>query len=181
MTEHAASPLIVGLGEAMVRLSPPQKVPLQAATKLELHVAGAELNVLIAAAALGARGRWLTRLPANQLGEMIRRHARSYGLEVESHDEIGGRAGLYFLEQGAPPRPSTVLYDRKDSASSHLGADEFTWDEVLDGAAAVHVTGITCRPGPGSHGGDPRLPGCRQAIRGDDQLRHKQSPATLGY
>lgn len=149
MTEHAAPPLIVGLGEAMIRLSPPQKVPLQVATKLELHVAGAELNVLIAAAALGARGRWLTRLPANELGEMIRRHARGYGLEIESHDEIGGRAGLYFLEFGMPPRPSTVLYDRKDSSASHLSADEFAWDHVLEGAAAVHVTGITCALGDG--------------------------------
>jgi 2-dehydro-3-deoxygluconokinase len=149
MTEPAARPLIVGLGEAMVRLSPPQKVPLESATELEVHVAGAELNLLIAATGLGAQGRWLTRLPASELGAMIRRHARSYGVEVEAHDEAGGRAGLLFLELGAPPRPSRVLYDRKDSAASHLSADEFAWDEVLAGAGAAHVTGITCALGDG--------------------------------
>lgn len=150
MTEHTvAPPLIVGLGEAMIRLATPQRVPLQSATELGIHVAGAELNLLIAARALGAQGRWLTRLPANELGEMIRRHARSYGLEVEAHDEVGGRVGLYFLEFGAPPRPSTVLYDRKDSAVSHLKVDEFVWEEVLEGAAAAHVTGITCALGAG--------------------------------
>ncbi len=149
MIEHDIRPLIVGLGEAMVRLSPAHKVPLKMASDLELHVAGSELNLLIAATELGARGRWLTRLPANELGEMIRRHARSYGVEVLSHDEAGGRAGLFFLEVGLPPRPSAVLYDRKDSAASHLDAEEFSWRQVLEGAAAAHVSGITCALGEG--------------------------------
>jgi 2-dehydro-3-deoxygluconokinase len=149
MTEHDTRPLIVGLGEAMVRLSPANKVPLELATNLEAHVAGSELNLLIAAAALGARGRWLTRLPANELGALIRRHALSYGIEVVAQEEAGSRAGLMFFELGAPPRPSTVLYDRKDSAASHLGEGEFAWDQVLEGAAAVHVTGITCALGDG--------------------------------
>jgi len=149
MTRETPAPLIVALGEAMLRLSPPNKVPLQMATELQVHVAGAELNVLIAAAALGARGRWLTRLPANQFGEIMRNHARKFGLDVVAHDEVEGRAGLYFLEFGVPPRSSTVLYDRRDSASSHLSADEFDWEHVLDGASAVHVTGITCALGEG--------------------------------
>ena len=149
MNEHDVRPLIVGLGEAMVRLSPAHKVPLKMASDLGLHVAGSELNLLVAVAQLGARGRWLTRLPANELGEMIRRHARSYGIEVVSHDEAGGRAGLFFLEVGLPPRPSTVLYDRKDSAASHLDADEFSWEQVLEGAGAAHVSGITCALGDG--------------------------------
>ena len=149
MTEQAARPLIVGLGEAMVRLSPLQNTPLESASQLQLHVAGSELNVLIAASALGGQGRWLTRLPANQLGAMIRRHAQSYDLDVRSNDEAGGRAGLYFLEFGVPPRPSTVLYDRKDSAPSHMRDDEFEWDQVLNNAAVAHVTGITCALGEG--------------------------------
>jgi 2-dehydro-3-deoxygluconokinase len=149
MTQHDTRPLIVGLGEAMVRLSPPHKVPLEMATDLEVHVAGSELNLLIAATALGARGRWLTRLPANELGVMIRRHALSYGIDVVAQEEEDGRAGLLFLELGAPPRPSSVLYDRENSAAAHLRADEFAWDEVLAGAGAAHVTGVTCALGEG--------------------------------
>jgi 2-dehydro-3-deoxygluconokinase len=149
MTQDDARPLIVGLGEAMVRLSPSHKVPLEMATDLEVHVAGSELNLLIAATALGARGRWLTRLPANEIGVMIRRHALSYGIDVVAHEEEGGRAGLFFLELGAPPRPSRVLYDRENSAAAHLSADEFEWDEVLAGAGAAHVSGVTCALGEG--------------------------------
>jgi 2-dehydro-3-deoxygluconokinase len=149
VSEHDTRPLIVGLGEAMIRLSPTNKVPLVSAHTLQMHVAGSELNLLIAATALGARGRWLTRLPANELGVLMRRHALSYGIEVVADEEADGRAGLMFFEPGVPPRPSTVLYDRKDSAASHLGESEFDWDHVLEGAHAVHVTGITCALGDG--------------------------------
>lgn len=47
MAENTASPLIEILGEAMLRLSPSQNVPLRAATELELHVAGTKLNVFV--------------------------------------------------------------------------------------------------------------------------------------
>ena len=80
---------------------------------------------------------------------MIAHGAQAYGLEVVSSSEEGGRAGLYFLEVGVPPRPSTVLYDRKESAPSHLSAHEFEWEKVLEGASAVHITGITCALGEG--------------------------------
>ena len=153
MTEASVpAPLIVALGEAMLRLTPPGCSPLAAAPTLGVNVAGAELNLLIAASALGARGRWLTRLPANELGTMIRRHALSYGLEVEAIEEPGGRAGLFFLERGVAPRPSSVLYDRAGSAASHLSTDDFDWDRALAGASAAHVTGITCALGAGPLG-----------------------------
>jgi 2-dehydro-3-deoxygluconokinase len=143
------SPLIVSLGEAMIRLSPRRPTPLEHGTDFEVHVAGSELNLLITAVALGARSRWLTRLPRNKLGEMISRHALSNNVEVVATEEDGGRAGLFFFELGVPPRPSSVIYDRKDSAASHLTSDEFEWDVVISDAAAAHVSGITCSLGTG--------------------------------
>ncbi len=143
------SPLIVSLGEAMIRLSSRQQIPLEHATELDVHVAGSELNFLIAAVALGGRGRWLTRLSRNKLGDVIRRHARLHDVDVVANHEEGGRTGLFFLELGAPPRSSSVVYDRKDSAASHLTSSEFAWEDVLSGAAAAHVTGITCALGWG--------------------------------
>jgi 2-dehydro-3-deoxygluconokinase len=145
----AEGPLIVGLGEAMLRLAARGQVPLVDALELEVRVGGTELNALIAASALGARTRWLTRLPSSPLGQVIRAHALSHGVSVVSHDEPGARAGLFFLESGVPPRPSRVLYDRLDSAASHMDADEFDWPQELKGAAAAHTTGITCALGAG--------------------------------
>ena len=143
------APLVVGLGEAMIRLSASGRVPLARAVGFDVNVAGSELNMLVAARALGASARWLTRLPANDLGDMMRRHAIANGVEVVAREEPNARAGLFFLEAGAPPRSSRVLYDRADSAASHMTADEFEWDDVLGDAVCAHVTGITCAIGEG--------------------------------
>jgi 2-dehydro-3-deoxygluconokinase len=148
-TYGPGQPLIVGLGEAMVRLSTSGKTPLRIARELNVAVAGSELNMLVTARALGTSARWLTRLPANEFGVMMRRHAAENGIDVVAREDAGARAGLFFLESGAPPRPSSVLYDRADSAASHMNADEFVWDDVLAGAACAHVTGITCALGDG--------------------------------
>lgn len=145
----STEPLVVGLGEAMIRLSSPRRTPLRMTHELGVAVAGSELNLLVTARALGTSSRWLTRLPANDLGAMMRRHAAANGVQVVAHEERGARAGLFFLEAGVPPRPSSVLYDRADSAASHMNAGEFEWDEVLSGAACAHVTGITCALGKG--------------------------------
>jgi 2-dehydro-3-deoxygluconokinase len=132
----------------MIRLTSREGQPLSLAQGFACNVAGAELNLLITASQLGLRGRWLTRLADNELGVMMRRHAQSYGIEVEAIVEQGSRAGLFFLEFGAAPRSSRVLYDRRESAASHLALDDFEWDELLGDANIAHVTGITCALGP---------------------------------
>jgi 2-dehydro-3-deoxygluconokinase len=50
--------------------------------------------------------------------------------------------GLYFIEPGAAPRSSTVLYDRSHSSASMMTPEDFDWS-VLDRAGHVHLTGIT--------------------------------------
>jgi len=51
--------------------------------------------------------------------------------------------GIYFLENGANQRPSTVVYDRAHSAMATASPADFHWDQIFDGAAWFHVTGIT--------------------------------------
>jgi len=147
MTETAV-PMIVGLGEAMIRLTAMHHAPLTQARDFTANVAGAELNLLVTASQLGVRGRWLTRLPDNELGDMMRQHAQSYGIEVHAVQESGARAGIFFLEVGSTPRPSRVLYDRGDSAASHLNVEDFAWSDAVRDASVAHVTGITCALGP---------------------------------
>src|SRR5262249_38481299 len=53
------------------------------------------------------------------------------------------RVGVYFLEFGAAPRASSVLYDRKDSAMANIRAGMVDWPTVFAGARWFHVTGIT--------------------------------------
>jgi 2-dehydro-3-deoxygluconokinase len=142
--------LVVGLGEAMLRLSAPAHARLEQAQALDVEVGGAELNALIAASAFGARARWVTCQAGNPLGRRVVTHARAHGVEPLVAWDEDARAPLYFVEHGAAPRPTQVLYDRGDSAMARLVGDEFDWDAALDGAAAALTSGITCGIGPGA-------------------------------
>src|SRR3954447_13266356 len=128
----------------MLRLSAPGHERLEQARSLRVEVGGAELNALIAARAWGARGRWVTRQSANPLGRHVAAHARAHGVEPLITWDEDARAALYFVEHGAAPRPTQVLYDRGDSGMARLAPGELDWESALDGAAAALTSGITC-------------------------------------
>jgi len=135
---------MVGFGEVMLRLSPPHYQRLEQATSLEAYLGGAELNAVIAAARLGLNAAYVTRLPRNPLGRMMRNKARELGIDtsyIAWSDE--DRLGVYFVEFGALPRPSTVLYDRVSSAVSKIQPGMIDWAGLFAQARAFHVTGIT--------------------------------------
>ena len=135
---------IVTFGEAMLRLSPPDHERLEQTKLLEVAVGGAELSVAAGVARLGKKSAWVSRLPDNPLGRMIANKGREFGVDMEhvvwAHGE---RAGLYFYEHGATPRPTRVIYDRMDSALAHIQPDMVDWDSLLRGTRLFHVGGIT--------------------------------------
>lgn len=140
---------VVGIGEALIRLTTPRYLRLEQADSLEISVGGAELNALIALAQFGHSTRFVTRLPDNPLGRRVARHARGFGVEVSATWVTDGRQGLYFVEPGAHPRATEVLYDRASSAASGLAPGQVDWAAILTGARALHSTGITCALGRG--------------------------------
>jgi 2-dehydro-3-deoxygluconokinase len=140
---------LLGLGESLLRLSAPGHERLGQARHLDVHVGGAELNALIAAAALGLRTTWATRLADNPLGRRIAAHAAAYGVDAVVDWDPDARAPLYFVEHGAEPRPSEVLYDRDATAMRALTDRTFDWAELLDGRTAALSGGITCALGDG--------------------------------
>ena len=135
---------VVTFGEAMIRLSPPNYHRLEQARSLDVRTGGAELNTAVGLARLGRRTAWVSRLTDNPLGRLVANHAREAGVSTEhvvwTKDD---RVGLYFLEFGAAPRASSVLYDRKDSAIAHVRPGMIDWPAVFAGCRWFHVTGIT--------------------------------------
>jgi 2-dehydro-3-deoxygluconokinase len=135
---------VVTFGEAMVRLSPPSFRRLEQARSLEVFVGGAELNTAVGLARLGHATAWVSRLTRNPLGRLIANHAREAGVATDHvvwTDE--DRVGVYFLEFGAAPRASSVLYDRKGAAIAGVRPGMVDWKKALAGAKWFHVTGIT--------------------------------------
>jgi 2-dehydro-3-deoxygluconokinase len=135
---------VVTFGEAMVRLSPPQFRRLEQAHSLDVLVGGAELNTAAALARLGRAAAWVSRLTQNPLGRLVANQARAVGVAT---DHIvwtdADRVGIYFVEFGAAPRASGVLYDRKDAAIAHIQPGMVDWSALFRSCKWFHVTGIT--------------------------------------
>ena len=128
----------------MVRLAPPNFRRLEQTTSLEVTVGGSEMSVALGVSRLGLRAAWVSRLTDNSLGRMIRNQARQFGVDtshiVWTKDD---RVGLYFVEYGASPRPSSVLYDRANSAISRIRPGEVDWQAIFKETRLFHVSGIT--------------------------------------
>ena len=143
---------VVTFGEAMVRLTPPGNERLERATSLDLTIGGAELNSAATLACLKVPATWVSRLPDAPLGRAVARGARSAGVDLTHLQwvpESDGRAGVYYLEEATDPRASAVYYDRAGSAFANLPPGAFDWPRILDGARALHISGITPALGPG--------------------------------
>ena len=135
---------VITFGEAMIRLSPPNFLRFEQANSLDLKVGGAELNTAVGLARLGHTAAWVSRLTNNPLGKLIANHAREAGVSSEhivwTNDD---RVGVYFLEFGAAPRASSVIYDRKGAAIANVKPGTVPWATIFAGAKWFHVTGIT--------------------------------------
>ena len=134
---------LVTLGEVMLRLSVPSPARFETARQLDVLIGGAEANVAAACARLGLRAAWVSALPANPWGERIRRELSAHGVDC-THVRMtdGARVGVYFLEHGVAPRPTRVLYDRRDSAFARLTPAEVEWAPFRQ-ARLVHLSGVT--------------------------------------
>ena len=114
-------PDVITFGEVMVRLAPPHFQRLEQARSLDVEIGGAELNTAVGLARLGRSAAWVSRLPDNPLGRLVANRVREAGVGDQFVQfSADGRCGLYFLEFGAAPRASSILYDRKDSSVSRV-------------------------------------------------------------
>jgi 2-dehydro-3-deoxygluconokinase len=166
-------PEVITFGEAMVRLSPPHFQRLEQTATLDVQVGGGELNVAVGLARLGLTSAWVSRLPQNPLGRLAENRARQAGVDT-SHvlwtSEVESRMGLYFLEFGAAPRASAVLYDRRNSAISKIRPGEVDWKQAMEGARWFHTSGIT-----------PALSDSAAAATREAMQAAKQAGMTVSY
>ncbi|ANY20222.1 2-dehydro-3-deoxygluconokinase [Tsuneonella dongtanensis] len=135
-------------GELLVRLTPPGNRLMVQADSLDLTVGGAEANVAVALASLGHAVRFTGMVCDNPLGDRALAALRSTGVDVRHLARAPGRMGLYFLENGAGSRPSTITYDRAGSAFAEADPSSIDFAAALDGSRLLHSGGITPALGP---------------------------------
>lgn len=134
---------VTSLGEALLRLTVPSGTRIAEAASFGAALAGAELNVAAALAAVGREALWFGALPRNALGSFAARRLRQLGIGSAGVCWAeGARLGTYYVELAQPPRPVQVMYDRKDSAAANLKPEEIDWNALMD-TRIVHLSGIT--------------------------------------
>ncbi len=135
---------IVSFGETMLRLSPPNYRRIEHAFAFEANAGGAEMSVACNVSRLGLKTAWVSRLTDNSMGHFIRNKAREQGVDTSFIQWTReDRVGIYFVEFGASPRPSRVIYDRANSAMSKVKPGDFDWSAILKDVKWFYTTGIT--------------------------------------
>jgi len=133
---------LVTFGESMLRLSPPGHDRLERVDQLDVHVAGAESNVAVAAGRLGLEASWVSKLPDSPLGRRVTTELGAHGVDAAVVWDDDARMGTYYVEFGGTPRGTDVIYDRADSAVTTAATAELDTGLVAD-ADLFHTTGIT--------------------------------------
>jgi len=134
---------VVTFGEIMMRLSPPGMQRFVQARSFDVVYGGGEANVAVSLANYGVPVDFVTRLPANELGQACLRFVREAGVGVDKIAYGGERLGIYFLEMGAVARGSQVVYDRANSSLATIEPGMIDWNAVFADATWFHWTGIT--------------------------------------
>ena len=132
--------VVACFGEVLLRFTAGDGATLRDASRLDVHVGGAEANVAVALANLGKATRMISALPDSALGTLARKALRREGVDTAHTVTRNGRMGAYFLTPAAGPRGGDVVYDRAHSAFAGLDSVD---PAALDGATHLHVSGIS--------------------------------------
>lgn len=133
----------VTFGEIMMRLQTPGYQRFIQADSFDMVFGGGEANVAVSLCNFGIDASFVTKLPANPIGNACVAELRKHGVNTENIARGGERVGIYFVEKGASQRASNVVYDRAHSSISTAKTGDFNWDAIFDGVEWFHFTGIT--------------------------------------
>src|SRR4030042_1969269 len=134
---------VITFGEIMMRLSPPGYLRFRQARSFDVIYGGGEANVAVSLANCGIPVDYVTRLPANDIGDACMRFLREQGVGVDKIVWGGERLGIYFLEMGAVARSGKVVYDRAHSSLATIELGMVDWKGAFADAHWFHWTGIT--------------------------------------
>ena len=138
-------PAFVTLGEVMVRDTPAVPERLERAGTVYISLAGSEYTLAMLLARFGLPSSFVTRVPDNPYGWLIRDTARSQGIDT-SYMAWAPKAepvGRFLYELGRTPRKSIGWYQRMYSAASKLDRGMVNWREALRDCRLLHTSGIT--------------------------------------
>ena len=135
---------VVTFGEILMRWSPQDALRIGQGKLWEGQFGGSEANVAVSLSVLGDNVGYVSRIPANAVGDACIRTLRSYGIDVKDIVRGGDRLGGYYFERAADLRRSLVVYDRQGSSFYSAAPGMFPWADIFSRADVFHCSGITC-------------------------------------
>lgn len=135
---------IVTFGEILLRWSKDSSRRFSQGYDWKGNFGGSEANVAVSLATLGNRVSYVSRVPANEVGNACLQELRYYGVDVKDVLRGGNRLGTYYFESAISPRRSQVIYDRDGSSFYSCAPGMFPWKDIFSRADIFHCSGITC-------------------------------------
>ena len=140
---------VVGFGDYLLRLNPRGFFKFIQSPDWEANFTGAEANVCVSLANMGAKAEFVTRVPDNEIARCGIAALNKYRVITDHISTGGDRIGVFYVEKGASQRPSKVIYDRMHSGFTSCKTEDYNWEEIFEGAGYFHFTGITPALGEG--------------------------------
>lgn len=132
---------IITIGDGMITFDPVAKGPLRFVQQFERKIGGAELNVILGCARLGAHVGWIGRLGKDEFGRHIFNTVRGEGVDVSEVKMIEDYATSLNFKEVQESGESKTFYYRKPSPTDHLTRDTLP-KEYIAQAKVLHISGV---------------------------------------
>jgi 2-dehydro-3-deoxygluconokinase len=138
-------PAFVTFGETMVRDMPVDMQRPEKTRQVHISLAGSEFTLSVLLSRFGIPSAYVTRVPDNPYGWLMRDTAREQGVNTEYFvwAPKAEPIGRFIYEIGRTPRKNTGWYQRMYSAASKLDAGMVNWKEALRDCQIFHTSGIS--------------------------------------
>lgn len=131
---------LVTIGEGLVLLNEVDASDISLGKSFELSTGGAESNVATGITRLGFRALWISSVGSDHFGDLILKTLRDQGVftrvTVDQHAPTG-----FMVKFSQSEQDPIVLYNRKNSAASELGAKTRPF-ELLPQTKILHISGV---------------------------------------
>ena len=138
-------PAFVTFGETMLRDTPADMLRAEMAHLIHIAFAGSEYTLAMLLARFGIPSAYITRVPDNPYGWLLRDTGRGQGINTDYFvwAPKAEPIGRFIYELGRTPRKNTGWYQRMYSAASRMDAGMVDWEPALRDCVLFHTSGIS--------------------------------------
>ena len=111
---------VITFGEIMLRLAPEGYYRFVQADTFGATYGGGEANVAVSLANYGFDAKFVTKLPAHEIGQAAVNSLRKYGVDTSYIARGGDRVGIYYPLPSVRPRSSMTARDLPSRQHLHL-------------------------------------------------------------